>query len=133
MNRSLPVRSPNVRMSAGAQQQVREGMDAVLAQLAHRPDWWPMLGGAGILLLMICYCCCRRWHEGYLRREVVSTAADLEMRRSRRLRAKKLRALMDNEDEEDEEAEDDDVEPEEDEEPDLTCKQQRQLEFQAAD
>lgn len=74
-----PQRSATVQVQASSAQEEREGIEALLAQLAHRPDWWPALGGTGAVLLLLLYCCGRRWHEGYLRREVAGTVAEMEM------------------------------------------------------
>ena len=148
---SQPQRSATVQVQvqAGSAQETREGIEALLAQLAHRPDWWPALGGTGAVLLMLLYCCGRRWHEGYLRREVAGTAAVLEMssetaRRGPTRRAKKrLELLPQRVADDDMETYDDDddldrfVEQPAEEVPRLTVSvkalQDRRLEYVAAD
>lgn len=108
---SQPQRSATVQMQASSAQGAREGIEILLAQLAHRPDWWPALGGIGAVLLLLLYCCGRRWHEGYLRRDVAGAAAVLEMssdttRRAPTRRLKKRLELLPQQADDD-----DDMEP----------------------
>ena len=43
----------------------------------NHADLWPALAAGLVTIMMLCYCCVRRWQDAHLRREVVSTAAVL--------------------------------------------------------
>ena len=112
-DRVLPSRLPSVRVKPSAPPPPPESIKVTLVHAANRhADWWPTFAVGLVAVVMLCYCCARRWQEAYLRSEVVSAAADLDFEshqadaRERRRRRKQLALARQYDDEDDYDADD---------------------------